>query len=226
MLSNVKLPVQSLIWAVVIAITLVGSVAGLRPASAAAVGDPQRGMQEARDDRCAECHLPNGQGGASRGSDAVWVRLAGLLPGYIIKEVLDYRSGKRSNDQMAIVSRSLDDAELQDIAAYFAGLPPVIPQADSTSIGSRLYHQGDEARHIPACGSCHDEGAPERAGVLHAPRLIGQERTYLTEQMQAWRSGERHNGPDATMNTIARALSDAEVQSLIDTLAAPLGASR
>ncbi|MBS0361025.1 MAG: c-type cytochrome [Proteobacteria bacterium] len=74
---------------------------------------------------CAECHLINGQGFLGAPD------LAGLPADYIKAQVLAFRSGERrsaeqdrpATGEMITVARKVSDAELDQAAAYFAGLP-------------------------------------------------------------------------------------------------------
>jgi cytochrome c553 len=76
---------------------------------------------------CGYCHLPDGSG---RPENAV---IAGLPEEYIIRQLLDMRSGDRRSawpgayvpsDLMRMVADSVSDAELAEAAAYFAAIRP------------------------------------------------------------------------------------------------------
>ena len=62
---------------------------------AAAVGDPVAGRQKAA--ICTSCHGPDGNSQFSQ-----YPKLAGQLPGYIVKETMDFRTGART-DQIGAV---------------------------------------------------------------------------------------------------------------------------
>ena len=68
---------------------------------------------------CVGCHLPNGVGFQR------YPRLAGQLQGYIVQQLMDFKSGTRSNDRahvMRAVAGRLTDEEIKAVAEYLAGL--------------------------------------------------------------------------------------------------------
>jgi len=192
---------------------------------AQAAGDPVAGRLKAEDGRCFECHGERGEGGAPvAGAEPKFAKLGGQHADYLVKQLQDFRSGKRANDFMRMLVRELDDADLRDIAAYFASQPLMqgSPQPGHDT-GARLYREGDAARGVIACASCHGESgktAPA-AGGLSVPIVRGQDARYLEEQLGHWRSGFRRNSPGDVMNQATRALTDAEVRALSAYLAAP-----
>jgi cytochrome c553 len=68
---------------------------------------------------CVGCHLPNGAGYQR------YPRLAGQLQTYVVQQLVDFKSGKRSNDRarvMRLVAGRLTDDEMKAVAEYLAGL--------------------------------------------------------------------------------------------------------
>jgi cytochrome c553 len=80
--------------------------------------DAKAGADKARA-LCAGCHGPNGIS-----VNPLWPNLAGQHAAYLAKSTRDYKSGLRSDPVMSTIAESLTDAEIEDLAAYFAGLPP------------------------------------------------------------------------------------------------------
>src|SRR5262245_66333226 len=76
---------------------------------------------------CAACHSLDGISAMAR-----FPKLAGQRAAYIVKQVRDFRDGRRSNDggQMQASASDIEDDDLDKKAAYFAGLPP--PPSDGT----------------------------------------------------------------------------------------------
>ena len=67
---------------------------------------------------CATCHGANGMGTDSAG----FPRLAGLPQGYLVKQLEDFRSGKRVNAVMQPIALALDDTEGKAVASYLGAL--------------------------------------------------------------------------------------------------------
>ncbi len=186
-----------------------------RPAPAGQ-GDAALGREKADSERCIECHGVDGQGqGHSNGPEGKFARLAGQDASYFLKQIRDFRSGDRKHDQMAIMARSITDEDAADIAAYFSGLPAMKGDPkDVSAIGRALYEQGDAARGVVSCASCHGtDGRGGRDQAL-APRIGGQEWRYLDKQLRDWRSGDRRNSAGQVMNLVTHALTDAEIEAL------------
>lgn len=192
--------------------------------AALAAGDPANGEKIALQGDgvgapCIACHGPDGAGG----DEAGFPRLPGLPAEYIAKQIRDYKSGARNNPIMQANLSSLSEAQIVDVAAYYAGLPvpamPVRPvSAEATALGEKLATQGDWSRHLPACKTCHGPGS---AGVdANFPGIAGQHPTYLRQQLQAWQQGTRANDPLDIMRAVAERLTDAEIDAVTAYLAA------
>ena len=205
--------------------TLAGRAAAAPVAAAVPIfgGDAQAGRLKSEAERCQECHGADGQGaGHPNGPEGKFAKLAGQHPAYILKQIRDFRSGARKHDFMQMMARSLDDADVADIAAYFGSLPPMHGEGRDRPRGQALYERGDAARGIPACVACHGpqgrgrqvDGRPD--GLM--PVIGGQEWRYLEKQLQDWRSGFRRNSADGAMSQAIQALDDADIQALADYL--------
>ena len=79
-------------------------------AQSASAGKDKAGM-------CATCHGPTG---LSQLPNAP--HLAGQPAIYIIEQMKNYRSGKRSNEVMAVIAKPLTDQEIDDLAAWYASI--------------------------------------------------------------------------------------------------------
>lgn len=176
-------------------------------------GDAVAGKAKMLDQRCDECH---GVDGSGERPERKYAKLAGQTSTYMIKQLRDYRDGARKHDFMTMLASNLDETDFADISAYYASLP-LMHGGDSTSdIGKNLFTNGDTARGILPCGSCH--GAIQ-SGDIAAPVIAGQESGYLAQQLQAWRSGERSNSLGGVMNLAAKSLNDAEIAALAEYVA-------
>ncbi len=189
--------------------------------AAAAVhrGDAASGRTKADDERCVECHVPRDPATAQPG-DGLHALLDGQSTSYLAKQMADYRSGAREHAVMTLVARNLDDADLADILAWYASKPWRAGAGGALdAAATRLYDQGDPARGIVACATCHG-GPGQPAAAADMPRIAGQDAAYLAAQLQRWRGGDRSNSVGGSMTAAARALSDAEIQSITTAVAA------
>jgi cytochrome c553 len=168
---------------------------------------------------CATCHSLDGISAMAR-----FPKLAGQRAAYIVKQVRDFRDGRRSNDggQMQASTSDIDDDDLAKTAAYFASLPPPPPDGsletngEEWHRGAKLFQDGDAASGIASCGSCHDNAESTRPD---APLLKAQHAAYLAKQLSDWRSGERRNDLSQTMPAVAVKLSDRDISALATFLA-------
>lgn len=189
----------------------------------AAAGDIAAGKAAAA--VCVACHQADGGGMATPGVEP-WPALAGLDAGYIVRQLQAFKSGGRGSISMQPFAMMLNDEQMQDVAAYYAALPPVPPKApegvDEALLrhGERLALRGDWERYIVACASCHGPGNNGVGGDF--PRLTGQLPEYLRTQLLAYRDGSRANDPQDLMGTIARRMSDRDIEAV----SAWLGAQR
>ena len=98
-------------------ILILAAVAALGMSLDALAADAKAGAAKAGP--CAGCH---GQNGIS--SNPLWPNLAGQPAAYLAKTMRDYRSGQRDDPMMSSIAERLTDAEIEDLAAYYASLPP------------------------------------------------------------------------------------------------------
>ena len=88
---------------------------GLAPAAALADGNPALG--QAKSTPCAACHGADGKGIAPN-----FPVLAGQHASYLAHSLEQYRSGERKNPVMGPQAANLSDADIADLAAYYASL--------------------------------------------------------------------------------------------------------
>jgi cytochrome c553 len=143
---------------------------------------------------CTMCHGAQGMSV----SDAP--NLAGQLK--------DYRSGLRTSSLMESIARSLSDANITDLAAYYASLPKArsLPTTYADPL-PRLIRTGDPLRNIAPCIACH--GSVD--SKLGAPWLEGMPRRYLISQLNYFASGTRRNDSLAQMRNMARNMTPDEI---------------
>jgi len=160
---------------------------------------------------CASCHGEHGEGNA----DAGFPRLGGLSPQYMREQLTAFANGQRDNPIMTSIAKMLSNNDAQAVSTYFSYLPgpvPPMPTPVAAVPGARLATEGRWAEGIPSCFSCHGPGG---IGVGAAfPPLAGQPASYITSQLQAWRTGKRPPGPLGLMGAIARRLTSADISAL------------
>jgi cytochrome c553 len=174
-----------------------------------ATADPREGAAFAADN-CSGCHGEKGIG-----PDPQFPTLAGKPAAAILKQLLDYRSHARVSDAMTPIIDAVPEAQLSNLAAFYAGLAPDAraPARDAvTTEIRRIAEAGDPTRAIAACDGCH--GPNRGGGPVETPPLVGQSADYIVLQLQSFAAGERRNDAFGRMRTIARALSAAEIKAL------------
>lgn len=174
-------------------------------------GNPVKG--KTRSELCQGCH---GEFGIS--VEDMIPNLAGQYASYIAKQLRNFQTGARTHQIMSAMAQTVNDAELNDIAAYFASQKKMQGNGKgSNPVAVNLFTKGDAKRGIPPCMSCHGtNGKGQAPGVSTYPVIGGQHKAYLAAQLTNWRSGERSNSPDGVMNKVAKSLTDAEIKSLTE----------
>lgn len=154
---------------------------------------------------CTMCH------GAQGSSSSNAPNLAGQYPEVVIKQLHDYKTGKRSNAVMEQLAQALSEQDIQDLAAYYAYLPKArtAPTTYRESLPA-LVRVGDPLRNIAPCISCHG-GVDQKIGT---PWIEGMPKDYLLEQLRAFKSGERRNDSQAQMRNMARWMSEQEMEQV------------
>ncbi|RMD82064.1 MAG: cytochrome c4 [Candidatus Dadabacteria bacterium] len=177
---------------------------------ASAGGDAAAG--KALSTPCAACHGADGNSVAS-----MYPSLAGQGYRYLLKQMHLIKDGTRSAPLMAGQLDNMSDADLQNLAAYFASQTPNVGQANDQDLelGERIYRGGLMDKHVTACTACH---SPHGGGNALAgfPLLRGQPVEYLVDQLRKYREGERQTDEDhgGMMRGVARNLTDGEMQAV------------
>jgi cytochrome c553 len=84
--------------------------------AAEAQGDVKAGRSKA-ESVCAVCHGVDGRAKIPEAPN-----IAGQSENYLIKQLTAFKSGERKNEMMSIVSQSLSDADIENLAAYYSAI--------------------------------------------------------------------------------------------------------
>lgn len=163
---------------------------------------------------CGACHSFDG----SRGSPANPI-LAGQHPDYLVKQLTEFKSGKRANAVMQGMAATLaTEADIKNVAAFYAGKsakPGFAGNKTTVALGEKIWRGGIAERKVPACSGCH---GPAGAGIpAQYPRLAGQHAAYTEAQLLGFRNGTRKNS--AQMAGVAAGMTDADVKAVSDYIA-------
>ena len=162
---------------------------------------------------CAACHGADGNSGTPANP-----KLSQQHPEYLVKQLQEFKSGKRKNAIMAGFAGALSEEDMKNIA-YWVGSkkskPGFAKDKELVALGERIYRGGVSDRQIPACAGCH---SPTGAGIpAQYPRLAGQHAEYIATQLTSFREGVRTNSTQ--MNQVAVKLNDREIRALADYVA-------
>jgi cytochrome c553 len=148
---------------------------------------------------CGGCH---GETGVSKISGMP--SLAALDPKYLVAATKAYKTGQRKHDTMKALVSGLGDADIDNIALFYAAQEPA--RAQTAAPGNQAAGKAAAA----ACAACHGESG---ASTGLTPSLAGQDAQYFVAAMRAYKDGSR---ADPVMKGPAGAVAD---KSLADIAA-------
>ncbi|MDB3893761.1 cytochrome c4 [Candidatus Thioglobus sp.] len=162
-----------------------------------ASGDAAKG--KAKSVTCIACHGANGNSMVP-----IFPKLAGQGENYSLKQLKDFKSGKRQNGLMAGIAAGLSEQDMSDLAAYFSQQTiskNVANKSANIALGEKLYRGGDKERGITACIACHGS---KGAGIPSAgfPAIASQHASYTAKQLKEFRQVSINTLTDA--KTLAR----------------------
>ncbi len=184
---------------------------------------------------CISCHGDTGNSLVS-----TFPKLAQQHSSYLIKQLQAFKTGARKNPMMSAIAMGLSDADMVDIAAYYAAQkvsPNELPILDDdedekpASIdgekkvdgkdplqaiiaqGSDLYRNGDLSREVSACIACHGPfGEGNKPAAF--PALKSQHADYLIKTLTDFKTDARSNNPENMMHMIAKKMTDEEIKAV------------
>ena len=90
---------------------------------------------------CVQCHGAEGEGQPGSG----FPRLAGQGKQYLVKQLQDFRSGRRESPIMQPIAKALDDPAIESVSAYYQSVAAARP-ALSASAEARCDRQARSSR--------------------------------------------------------------------------------
>ena len=145
---------------------------------------------------CANCH--GADGNASGDSMPT---LAGQDARYFVKAMKAYQEGKRQHEKMFAAVELLNEADISNLATFYAGQKPVRRNVRTPLTTSEW---------IERCERCH--GIDGNSSDPRFPMLAGQDSTYLANALQAYMASTRDSH---TMHAMAAPLSESDVASIV-----------
>jgi cytochrome c553 len=151
--------------------------------------------------KCSGCHGLNG-GGAAPGIP----HLAAQAPEYLLGSLYAYKEGIRHHAGLRDMTAQMSDADLRNVAAYFASLPPLTTKETQKTIPSP-YEKGRTA--AASCARCHGEDGNSK--IPGTPTLAGQQPIYFVAATQEYLHGMRNI---ATMEAALRGIRKLDLENI------------
>lgn len=202
---------QSVILAV-----MVGLAAPWWVVAAPPKGDLEKGKQIASQ-VCLACHGIDGNG--TEPTNPEFPKLASKQPEYLLKQLKDFKAGKRKNEIMAGMVANLTPDDMANLALYYAGQkakPGVVKNPALVAQGKKIYMDGNPDAGVPACAGCHEVDA---FGYGFFPHLAGQHAEYTLLQLKRFNTGERDNDKGLAMQSVTAKMTEQEMRSVAEYLA-------
>ncbi|MBP6766104.1 MAG: cytochrome c4 [Rubrivivax sp.] len=195
----------------ILSVALLAGLAHASESKPAFKADPAKGQVLSA--ACQACHVADG----TRGLAANPI-LLGQHPEYLVKQLTEFKAGKRKNAIMTGMAAPLGEEDMKHIAAFYGSkkaLEGAARDKTTVTLGEQIYRGGIAAKQVPACAGCH---SPNGAGIpAQYPRVGGQHAEYAQAQLLAFRAGERANS--VQMTSIAAKMNDAEIKAVADYVA-------
>jgi cytochrome c553 len=175
---------------------------------AANASDAEAG--KAKSAACAACHGVDGNS-----VNPMWPSLAGQHASYLVKQLMDFKEGRRENATMTGMVAALTENDMKDLAAYYASQAPksVAFDAELIASGENIYRGGITETKMAACMGCHSPSG-DGNGPAAWPSLKSQHPEYIVTQLQNFKNGSRANDPNGMMRNLVGRMSEAEMKAV------------
>lgn len=162
---------------------------------------------------CAACHAADGNS-----TIAANPKLAQQHPEYLVKQLQEFKAGKRADPIMQGMAAILSEDDMRNVSWWLASKQAkegFAKDKDLVAMGERIYRGGIQERNIAACAGCHSANG---SGIpAQYPRLSGQHADYTVKQLVDFRDGKRGN--NVQMRDVAAKLNDREIKAVADYIA-------
>jgi cytochrome c553 len=176
------------------------------------LADPKVPAKTLAQQICSNCHHVDGNSESPN-----FPKLAAQQQEYLIGQLKMFRNHKREDppgfEYMWGISRSLTDAQIEGLAAYFAAQISVSPGPGDPKLaveGKKIFHEGLPAQGVPPCATCHGDHGQ---GNGQFPRIANQHADYVVKQLDVFqRTNERPDG--VAMKAITHSLSQDSMKAV------------
>lgn len=195
--------------------------------AATPAGNPAAGQAKAA--ACGGCHGVDGNSAPEIYAALKAPKLAGQVPEYIAKSLLDFKAGRRANETMSPQAQAVAEVDIADIAAYFGSQKAsagTVANKDLLAQGEKIFHKGKGRPDVvAACVGCHGLNGignrdwaklMSRVPVVLAPAIGGQHAGYLSDQLKAYKAGKRATDAGHVMRDVAGRLTEQDILAVAE----------
>lgn len=164
---------------------------------------------------CAGCHGADGNS-----VNPVWPKLAGQNQAYLVKQLKEFKSGKRNNAIMSVNAAPLSEQDMADLSAFYAGQTGTTakPDAALVALGEKIYRGGNKKTGVPACMGCHGPAGSGNPAAAF-PALAGQHAQYTASTLREFQQEKRANDINDMMRMTAAKMSQKEIDAVSNFIA-------
>jgi cytochrome c553 len=174
------------------------------------VSAPRAALADSIEETSAVCSGCHGEQGVPM--DKTIPNIWGQRREYILKELWDFKTGHRKNEQMSAVVDALTRSDMEALATFFSQKkwPNLGQPAASDDVKKKAY---DVIGRLN-CEGCHQD---HFQGDYVRPALRGQQEEYLLKTMTDFHNGDRANFKP--MEALMKSLNDDELKPVASYLA-------
>jgi cytochrome c553 len=201
-------PLRGIVWSAMVSLMLSPAITQAQSLTGQARLDSPPHATVIRE--CQQCHGDHGEG-SEKGAP----RLAGMNPDYLAHALSMFKDGTRASEVMQPIARTLSDAEMHDLAAFFSTQHPPLAEAGKTPLpslvaaGKQLAMAGNE-QGVPACFSCH--GPQGKGNGARYPSIAGEPYAFVVKRLQQFQARAKTGTPKpGSMTEVASKLTAKEI---------------